>query len=101
MADKEKIFVDGMIIKRKQGAPSFVKCSLSFKMVDFIAFARKHQNDGWINVDIKMSKGNKLYAELDTWKPKSQTDEDWDDVPNEEPQYDPENDEPVDDGIPF
>ena len=78
MADT--IFVDGMIVKRKPKAPDFVKCSLSFKMADFIKFARANHNDGWLNVDIKLSKGGKLYAELDTWKPdkrESPPDDEW------------------------
>jgi len=75
MAD-EKIFVDGMIVKRKPRSPDFVKCSLSFKMGDFVKFAREHVKDGWLNADIKLSKGGKLYAELDTWEPKKKA-EDW------------------------
>jgi len=68
MAD-EKLFVDGMIIKRKPSAPAFVKCSLSFKCKEFTEFARKHHKDGWLNVDIKVSKNGKIYAEVDTWEP--------------------------------
>lgn len=104
MAD-EKVFIDGMIVKRKPKAPSFVKCSLSFKCKDFIEFAKKHHNGGWLNVDIKLSKGNKLYAELDTWKPEGKTETKDDDSWNEQP---PATDEQAesgqakdDDGFPF
>jgi len=76
MAD-EKIFIDGMIIRRKPKAPNFVKCSLSFKCREFMDFARKYHKNGWLNVDIKLSKGGKLYAELDTFEPKKSADESW------------------------
>ena len=65
----DKTFVDGLIVKRHPNAPDFVKASLSFKMEEFTAFARQHHKDKWLNVQIKESKGGKLYAELDTWEP--------------------------------
>lgn len=67
MADK--IFVNGMIFKRpKEGAPDFVKGSISVKVSDFGAFMVEHENNGWINIDLKSSKEGKLYLELNTWK---------------------------------
>ena len=65
----EKIFIDGIIAKRHPNAPDFVKVNLSFKLKEFFEFAKLHQNDGWINVQVKESKGGKLYAELDTFTP--------------------------------
>lgn len=70
----EKIFVDGMIAKRHPNSPDFVKCNLSLKMKDLIAFAKQHHKDGWLNVQVKESKGGKIYAELDTWEPTKQAD---------------------------
>jgi hypothetical protein len=100
MAD-EKLFVDGMIIKKKPNAPQFVKCSLSFKCKDFTEFMRKHHNKGWLNVDLKVSKGGKLYAEVDTWKPKSeQGGDDWSGEPEPEDTRDFSNGDP-DEEIPF
>ncbi len=66
----EKIFVDGMIFKKpRQGAPDFVKGSVSVKVDDFGAFMTKHQKKGWLNADLKQSKEGKLYLELNTWEP--------------------------------
>ena len=66
----EKIFVDGLIVKKPhENAPDFVKAKVSMKMADLIAFAKQHHNDGWLNAEIKESKGGKFYAELDSWKP--------------------------------
>ena len=65
----EKIFVDGMIVKRNPNAPDFVICSLSLKCEELVAFMRKHHKDKWVNVQVKQSKGGKYYAELDTWQP--------------------------------
>lgn len=68
----EKVFVDGMIVKRYEKAPDFVICNLSLKGEELVPFMREHQKDGWINVQVKRSKGGKYYAELDTWEPKEQ-----------------------------
>ena len=65
----EKIFVDGMIVKRNPNAPDFVICSLSLKCEELVAFMRKHHKDKWVNIQVKQSKGGKYYAELDTWQP--------------------------------
>jgi hypothetical protein len=65
----EKIFVDGMIVKRNENAPDFVICNLSLKGVELVAFMREHHKDGWLNIQVKRSKGGKYYAELDTWQP--------------------------------
>lgn len=69
---QEKIFPNGLVYKEpRPNAPAWVKASLSFKVADFIAFLQKHQtNSGWVNVDVKESKGGKLYCELNDYKPK-------------------------------
>jgi len=97
MADKK--FVDGMIVKRKPKAPDFVKCSLSFKCKEFYAFMKENNNDGWLNVDLKVSKQGKLYAEVDDWQPKKK-DDDWDNPPVGEDTRDFSDGDP-DDDIPF
>ncbi len=67
----EKVFADGMIFKRpRAGAPEFVKGSISVKVDEFSAFLEKHVKNGWVNLNLKESKGSKLYLELDTWEPK-------------------------------
>ncbi len=66
----DKVFIQGMIFKRPhEKAPDFVKGKLSVKVDEFIAFAKEHQNDGWLNVDLKEAQNGKYYAELDNWKP--------------------------------
>ncbi len=66
MADK--IFPDGIIFKKpREGAPDFVKGSLSFKVDEAVAFLKEHQNKGWVNLDLKKSKAGKLYLELNTF----------------------------------
>ena len=68
MADK--VFANGMIVKKaRDNAPSFVKCGLSFKVDEFIQTLQQNNNNGWVNVDIKVSQNGKLYAEIDTWRP--------------------------------
>jgi hypothetical protein len=67
----EKVFADGFIFKRKEKAPDFVIGSQSIKVDEAIAFLQLYQKDGWVNLDIKQSKGGKYYCELDTWEPKA------------------------------
>lgn len=65
-------FVDGLMAKQpNEKAPDFVKCALSIKRTDLIAWLTG-QTDDWINVQVKESKGGKWYAEVDTWKPRSE-----------------------------
>jgi len=70
----EKIFVDGLRFEEPaETAPDFIKGRISIKADELIAFCQKHKNEkGWLNVDLKESKGGKKYFELNTWKPKTQ-----------------------------
>ena len=65
------VFANGIVFKLpRSGAPDFVKGSLSFKVDDAIKFLQEYKSDnGWCNVDLKVSKAGKSYAELNTWKP--------------------------------
>jgi hypothetical protein len=64
----EKIFVNGLIVKRNEKAPTWIIASLSFKVDEFKQFLDTHNNNGWINVDVKIGKSGKMYAELNTYK---------------------------------
>ena len=67
----EKTFAEGLIFKLpSEKAPDFVKGSLSIKVDEFIAFLEKNAKNGWVNINLKLSKSGKAYAELDTWEPK-------------------------------
>lgn len=53
-----------------EGAPDFVKGKISVKVEEFYTFAKKYvKNSGYINIDLKKSKGGKLYLELNDWTP--------------------------------
>jgi hypothetical protein len=68
----DKKFVDGLIIKPpRDNAPEFVKGSISIKRKELGNWLRAEMDD-WINLDIKVSKGGKWYAEVNTWKPDNQ-----------------------------
>ena len=69
--EKETVFADGIYFKRpREGAPDFVKGAMSFKVDEAVAFLQKHKDEkGWVNVDLKNSKGGKLYLQLNDWKP--------------------------------
>lgn len=73
---KETVFVDGLIVKSKhENAPDFIKCHLSLKVDELKRFLDEHQDKGWVNVDVKESKGGKLYAQLNDWKPEGKEDD--------------------------
>ena len=61
----------------KEADVDFVITRLSIKVEDLNNFLqeKKHvikENNGWINMDILKSKGGKLYASYDDWKPQKQ-----------------------------
>ena len=65
----ENIFVNGMMIKpRNEKAPEWIKGSISVKCDEFAMFMNDHQVNGWLNIDIKKSKGGKTYLALNTYK---------------------------------
>ena len=69
----DPVFADGFIFKRpREGAPEFVKGALSLKVDEAIAFLQKHNNAGWVNLDLNNSQGGKLYLQLNDWKPPTQ-----------------------------
>ena len=64
-------FVNGLLIKPPhERAPEFVKCKLSFKREELIAWLQSKDGD-WINADVKVSQNGKWYAAVDNWKPNS------------------------------
>lgn len=67
---EEKIFADGFLFKRNENAPDFVVGRLSMKVDEAIAFMRKHDKGGWININIKQARSGNYYSELDTFEAK-------------------------------
>ena len=72
MEQTEKVFADGFIFKRNENAPEFVVGSMSIKVDEAMAFLAQNESNGWVNLNVKKSKGGKYYMELDTWKPKTE-----------------------------
>ena len=77
------IFVDGMFLKEgnfNEGKPHL---KLSIKVADFAKFVKDNTKEGWLNLEIKTSKGGKTYVCLDTWvpEPKEGATESNDDLP--------------------
>ena len=69
MSKPEPVFPNGLIVKRREDAPSFVIANLSFKVDDFTKWMNENAANGWVNVQALVSKGGKPYAVLDTWDP--------------------------------
>ncbi len=64
-------FPKGMILKSPHpNAPDFVKGSISIKVDEFTDFLNEHENNGWVNIDIKKSKEGKTYLQLNDFKKK-------------------------------
>lgn len=66
-----KNFVEGFYFKPKhQNAPDFVIGNISAKVGDAVKYLTENANDdGWVNMTIKLSRGGKHYMELDTFQP--------------------------------
>jgi len=73
MANTEKNFADGFVFKRRDNAPDFVVGNLSVKVEEAIAWLKANHKKGWVNIDVKQSKGGNYYCEQDTWEPKTTT----------------------------
>lgn len=71
MDEREKIFVDGVRLSElSANTPTFIIAKMGFKVDEFTAFLKQHEtNNGYVNVDIKLSKNGKMYAELNTYVP--------------------------------
>ncbi len=68
----DKIFGEGFFWNRpREGAPEFVKGSLSVSVDKAVEFLQKHKNEkGYVNLDLLASKDDtKLYFTLNDWKP--------------------------------
>ena len=64
-------FVNGMIFKLpREGAPDFVKGSISVKRAELIEFLNS-KSDEWINIDLKVGKSGKAFAAVNNWKPEN------------------------------
>lgn len=86
--EKERIFADGFVIKRRDNAPEFVIANISVKVDEAIAFLRKHEKNGWVNLNAKTGRSGNPYIELDTFEPKAKGDA----PKKQEPAAEPEED---------
>jgi hypothetical protein len=68
--NQERIFADGFVIKRRDNAPEFVIANISVKVDEAIAFLRKYEKNGWVNLNAKTGRSGNPYIELDTFEPK-------------------------------
>jgi len=69
MSDDKKYFPKGLYFNEPhERAPDFVKGSVSIKVADFRDYLGKVKGD-WLNIDLKVSKDGKAYAEVNTFKP--------------------------------
>jgi hypothetical protein len=71
MKNQDAKFLNGIIFKLPhQNAPDFVKGQLSIKREELIESLQNESGD-WINLQLKVSKEGKPYAQIDEWKPNS------------------------------
>ena len=65
----EKQFADGLRFELPgEKAPAWVKGKISIKADAFIKFLEANKNErGWVNLDVKESKGGNIYVELNTY----------------------------------
>lgn len=64
------IFADGLIWRpKKDSAPDFVVGSIAVKVSDAIETLKKHEKNGWVNMNVKKGRSGNFYVEIDTWLP--------------------------------
>ena len=84
-------FIDGLYVDEPHpNAPEFIKLKIGIDRKVLGNWLR-NESDDRINLDVKVSKGGKWYAQVDSWKPQDQpsqpsqerasTNEDFDDIP--------------------
>jgi hypothetical protein len=67
---QEKQFVNGLVFKPKSvNAPEWVLGGLSINVPAFLEWLETQPKEQWKNVQFKVGKSGKPYAELDTWQP--------------------------------
>jgi hypothetical protein len=67
----ENIFAEGISFKKpREGAPEFIKGSISILADKLIPFIQEHKDEnGWVNLDLKKSKEKgTLYLALNNYK---------------------------------
>ena len=90
---KDITFPGGLMVKApRDGAPDFVKGSISIKREELINWLGQQSGD-WINLDIKVSKGGKWYSSVNTYKAESAntappSNDSWSEPPAPAPQDD-------------
>ncbi len=70
---EEKDFAKGLFVKKSN--VDFVKFKISIKKDDFTTWYKnklENKDEDWINLDVKESKEGNWYAEVNTWKPKTE-----------------------------
>jgi hypothetical protein len=65
---EEKIFADGFVFKRNENAPDFVVGRVSIKVEEAIAFIKKHEENGWVNLGVKTARSGNYYMDLDKFQ---------------------------------
>lgn len=67
----DKVFVNGFRFSElNERTPTFIIAKIGIKVDEFAAFMQQHQkNNGYVNIDIKVGKNGKQYAELNTYVP--------------------------------
>lgn len=99
------IFANGFTFKKNEKAPDFVVGRMAIKVSDAVEFLGVHEKNGWVNLDIKMSKMGAYYVALDQFEPQGQKNP----TPPARPRHQPEPEEETaqqsdneeDDGLPF
>ena len=61
---------NGIFFKRKgEKAPEWVKGKVSIKVDEFLKTIKENENNGWVNLDMLLSKTGSIYFAIDDWKP--------------------------------
>lgn len=72
--NNESTFPKGIFLKPPHsGAPSWVKGQIGIKVDEAVEYLQAMKNDrGYVNLDLKESKGRKLYLDLNSYESQGQ-----------------------------
>lgn len=95
-------FVDGLFFKEPRAqAPDYVKGSISIQPAKLAAWLQQFQGQEWVNVDVKESRGGKIYCAVSDWAPNGKSGKAQGHTPQESRKKSAPSGSFTDDEIPF
>ena len=70
--DKPREFPKGFFASRPDEAPDFALCTIKIKKSEFLPYLTGFDDSDWMTIDVKRSKSNNVFPEVNMFKPDPQ-----------------------------